>query len=71
MCVSTTSSSSPQATTFSSTSSPTLRLSLSLLSWLVLMLIRRLLPHHVTTEPSFHFWRVEVVSSCCVRTNER
>jgi hypothetical protein len=41
-----------------------------LLSWLVLTLIRCLLQHHVTTEPGFHFRRVEVVSSCCVRTNE-
>ncbi len=67
MCVSATSSSSPQATTFSSSSSPTLKLSLSLLSWLALLLIRCLIQHHVTTEPSFHFRKVEVVSSC---TNE-
>jgi hypothetical protein len=63
MCVSATTSSSPQATTFSSSSSPTLRHSLSLLSWLALLLIRCLLQHHVTTEPSFHFRRVEVVSN--------
>jgi len=60
----------PSHNVFFFSSSPTLRLSLSLLSWLALLLIRCLLQHYVTTEPSFHFRRVEVVSSCSVRTNE-